>query len=82
MGLRQNLASALNAIKIAQGLSLTEFAEELEISRSHLQVYLKGEGNPTMNTIEHIAERLHVNPITLISPPTPREGGTSSGDDQ
>ena len=82
MRLRQNLASALNTIKIAQGLTLTEFADELEISRSHLQVYLKGDGNPTVNTIEHLAKRLNVSPIDLIAPTTPEENGTPSVDDQ
>ena len=45
---------------------MTEFSEELEISRSALQEYLSGSGNPNLTTIEHIAKKLSVSPYFLL----------------
>ena len=45
---------------------MTEFSEELEISRSALQEYLSGSGNPNLTTIEHIAQKLNVSPCFLL----------------
>ena len=46
--------------------SMTEFSEELEISRSALQEYLSGSGNPNLTTIDHIAQKLNVSPYFLL----------------
>jgi len=54
-------------IKAARGQTLDELAEELEISRSQLQRYLNGTGNFTVNTVEHMATKLKVDPIALMS---------------
>ncbi len=65
MKLQQNMANVLRAMKKASGKSMTEFSEQLEISRSALQEYMSGEGNPNMTTVEHMAERLGVSPFLL-----------------
>ena len=49
--------------------TLTEFAEEISVSRSYLQSALNGSCNPTLNTVEHIAEKLQVSPDLLLSFP-------------
>lgn len=66
MNLNKNLAAVLNIIKSEHQKSMTEFSEELEISRSALQEYLAGSGNPNLTTIEHIAQKLNVNPYFLL----------------
>ena len=66
MNLNKNLAAVLNIIKSERQKSMTEFSEELEISRSALQEYLSGSGNPNLTTIEHIAQKLNVNPYFLL----------------
>lgn len=67
MDMKTNLAHRLREIRQQKGLSITEFSEELEIARSSLQSLLSGDGNPRTDTIEHIANRLGVDPISLLS---------------
>lgn len=73
MEIQRNMANVIRALKEASGKSLSEFSEELEVSRSALQEYLSGEGNPSAATIEHLAKKLGVDASFLIS-------GVLSGD--
>ena len=57
----------MNALRISRRQSIAEFSEELGISRSSMQELLKGNGNPRMDTIEHIAARLQIDPAALLS---------------
>lgn len=67
MTLQKNLANVMKAIQTSRKLSIADFSEELGISRSSLQKLLNGNGNPRMDTVEHIAKRLKTNPTTLLS---------------
>ncbi len=67
MALQKNLADSMAAIRTERKKSLSEFAEELSISRSSLQDILKGKGNPTLSTVELIARQLEVDPLLLLS---------------
>jgi len=69
VGYRQNLAEALRLAKETSDLSLTAFAEELEISRSQLLEFLKERGNPRVETILHIAAKLEIDPAALFESP-------------
>lgn len=60
------MASAMRAIMVKQNKSLTDFSEELGISRTALYDYLRAKGNPSAATIEHISEKLGVHPISLL----------------
>lgn len=73
MEIQRNMANVIRTLKEASGKSLSEFSEELEVSRSALQEYLSGEGNPSADTIEHLAGKLGVDTLFLIS-------GVFSGD--
>ena len=73
MGLFKNLAETLSAIKRERRLSTTNFAVELDISRSALQEYLEGKGNPRLSTIFFIAEKLNMDPAVLIFGETTNE---------
>ena len=66
MNLNKNFSTILNIIKSERQKSMTEFSEELEISRSALQEYLSGAGNPNLTTIEHISKKLNVSPYFLL----------------
>lgn len=66
MSLRENLAHSMNIIRAARQLSICEFSEELYVARSTMQDILSGTGNPRMDTVEHIAEQLHMDPISLL----------------
>lgn len=67
MGLKDNLAAAIRTIMERQNKSLSEFSEELDISRNALYDYLRGRGNPSIATLEHIAENLGVSPAALMT---------------
>lgn len=72
MALCKNLGDRLNRIRKAQGLSITEFSEQLGIARSSLQTILNGTGNPRSDTIEQIAGHLNLDyQVLLMGPQTP-----------
>jgi len=63
------LGENLNRIRKEKGLSITEFSEVLNMSRSALQCILNGSGNPRCDTIDHIARQLHMDVTHLVSAP-------------
>lgn len=67
MEIRNNMATVLKFMKKRNNLTLTELADELGISRSQLQVMLKGEANPRIDTVEQIANRLNIAPEVLVT---------------
>ncbi|MDD3193711.1 MAG: helix-turn-helix transcriptional regulator [Oscillospiraceae bacterium] len=67
MDIQRNMAAVIRALKEESGKSLNEFSAELEISRSTLQEYLSGGGNPNAATIEHLARKLGVDTSVLVS---------------
>lgn len=67
MEIQKNIATVIRALKDASGKSLADFSAELEISRTTLQEYLSGKGNPSAATIEHLAKKLDVDPSFLIT---------------
>lgn len=67
MEIKQNVSKVMRALKKESRKSMTEFSDELQISRSALQDYLSGKGNPSVNTLEHLAQRLGVNTSFLVS---------------
>lgn len=69
MNLQKNFSNNMNVIHGSHSKTLTEFAEELCISRSSLQDILRGKCNPRIDTIEQIARQLGMDPLTLLSHP-------------
>lgn len=67
MGIQQNMADTIRMIMTLREKTLEEFAEDLEISRSTLQEYIKARGNPTALMIEHIAQKLEIDPAVLMT---------------
>ena len=66
MELQERMAAVMRTL-IKQYRSMQEAADGLEISRSALQDYLSGRGNPTLSTLAHLARRLEVDPALLVS---------------
>ncbi len=66
MQLQKNLAISLGQIRAQKGGSVSDFSEQLGIARSSLQMLLQGRGNPRLDTVEYIAEKLQVNPAVLL----------------
>lgn len=67
MGIQQNMADTIRMIMTLREKTLDELAEELEISRSTLQEYIKARGNPTALMIEHLAKKLDIDPAVLMT---------------
>lgn len=67
MEMRKNLADVMQGFMKERNKSAAEFSEELEISRSTLQDYLRGQGNPSVAMLEHLGRKLAVDPLLLIT---------------
>lgn len=59
-------AERLKEARAAQNASLVAFAEKLGIGKTTLQKYEAGEGNPTLETVRLIAQRLERSPGYLL----------------
>lgn len=66
MILQRNLSVFLRAIRASRNLSVAVFARQLGIARASLQSLLQGKGNPRLNTVEYLAEQLHIRPEALV----------------
>ena len=66
--LQQNLSNFMNAIRSSRKQSITEFANEIGISRSEMQQILKGSCNLRIDTVKYIADKLTVDPLILLFP--------------
>ena len=67
MGILENMADMLRAKRKLSGQSIEQWAETLGIAPSTLQDYLSGSGNPTLGMVEHLADKLGVDPLVLMS---------------
>lgn len=66
MSLRENIAAYIREYMRREKKSLTTFSDELGISRNALYDYSNGRGNPTILTLEHIANKMGIDPTVLI----------------
>ena len=57
----------MKAIRSIRKISITEFSEEIGVSRSEAQGILRGTSNPRLDTIQCIADNLNIDPLVLIS---------------
>ncbi len=70
MKIRENIVAILKLEKEVRHMTLTEFAEFLQISRSLLQALMNQTANPRISTLEHIADRLGIPVEVLIGAPS------------
>lgn len=66
MSLSQTFSRNIKGIRETRKLSVTEFAEELCIAKSSMQTILSGRCNVRMDTVDHIASQLNVEPAALL----------------
>lgn len=67
MGLNENIAATIRTVMKRQNKSLAAFSDEIGISKTALHDYVRGRGNPSVSTLEHIAENLGVSPAALMT---------------
>ncbi len=65
--LKDSLASALRSVQKNRGLSERGLSELLQVPRMTVHALLEGSANPTLQTIERIAQQLQLDPIVLIT---------------
>ena len=66
MSLSENMAAFFRAFMDRNHKSLARIQEDLDISRNSLYAYSRGEGNPTISTVEYIAKKLNVDPASIM----------------
>lgn len=65
--LQQRLGDNLRRERAARGLSQEAFADILGVHRTYMGGLERGERNVTLQTIERLAERLGVDPTSLLA---------------
>lgn len=68
------LGANLREYRHSRGLSQEALAEVLQMHRTYVGGLERGERNPTLRSVERMAERLGVEPVRLLSAPS--AGGT------
>lgn len=66
MDMSKHLAAMLQAFYEKSDQSKAEFSASLEISRTSMNDYLSGVGNPRLETVQHLADKLNVEPSVLL----------------
>ena len=67
----QRIAGAnIRAYRIARGVSQEALADVLGVHRTYMGGVERGERNLTLRSLERLAERMGVDPVTLLTPPT------------
>ena len=65
--LQRVVGENLRAYRRERGLSQEAFAQVLGVHRTYMGGLERGERNLTLRALERIAERLQVDPVTLLS---------------
>jgi transcriptional regulator with XRE-family HTH domain len=67
--LQRAVGCNLRAYREEQGLSQEAFADTLGVHRTYMGGVERGERNLTLKSLERIAERLSLDPLSLLQPP-------------
>jgi len=59
----------IRAYRKARGVSQEELADALGVHRTYMGGVERGERNLTLRSLERLAERMGVDPLTLLTPP-------------
>lgn len=66
--LQKRVGTNVRAYRRAAGLSQEALADQLEFHRTYMGGIERGERNLTLRSLERIAERLGVDPVSLLRP--------------
>lgn len=78
MDLRANVAKFFQRFAKKHGLSISKLQRKTDVSRNTFYAYIRGEGNPTLSSIESIAISLGVDPAAILLGVYDPEGGEVS----
>jgi transcriptional regulator with XRE-family HTH domain len=65
----------LREYRRARGMSQEAFADHLQFHRTYMGGVERGERNLTLKSLERIAGRLGIDPLSLLQPVTEQRGG-------
>jgi transcriptional regulator with XRE-family HTH domain len=66
----QRIAGAnIRAYRYAKGISQEELAIALGVHRTYMGGVERGERNLTLRSLERLAERMGIDPVSLLQPP-------------
>jgi transcriptional regulator with XRE-family HTH domain len=72
--LQRSVGRNLRAYRKARGLSQEAFADVLDVHRTYMGGIERGERNLTLKSLERIAARIGVDPLSLLQPgPDPED---------
>lgn len=67
--LQRAVGRNLRAYRLERGLSQEDFADVLGVHRTYMGGLERGERNLTLKSLERLAERLKLDPISLLRSP-------------
>ncbi len=67
--LQRAVGRNLRAYRLARGLSQEDFAHVVGVHRTYMGAVERGERNLTLKSVEKIAERIDVDPLSLLIEP-------------
>jgi len=59
----------IRRLRLARGLSQEDLADEIGVHRTYMGGVERGERNLTLRSLERLAERLGVSPLSLLDDP-------------
>ena len=66
--LQRRVGQNLRSYRRERGLSQEAFADEIGVHRTYMGGLERGERNITLKSLERIAERIEVDPLSLLRP--------------
>ncbi|MGO1664225.1 MAG: helix-turn-helix domain-containing protein [Micrococcaceae bacterium] len=69
--LKQRLGRNLRALRASRGLTQEKLAEQLDVTPRYLAGIERGERNLTLDSIDALADALHVDGVELLAGRTP-----------
>lgn len=67
MQIQKNIAATIRKVMDEENKTLEEYSDELGIGRTSLQGYLSEKSNPRADTIQLLADGMHMTPAELVS---------------
>lgn len=67
--MKQEIGARIRDIRLSKGIKVKELADEADLTSSHISQIERGIANPSLNTIEKIAEVLDVSMASLFAEP-------------
>jgi len=65
---RQTFSVNIRRFRLARNLTQVQLAKALGVDQSRIAELERGKGNPTMDTLDQVADALEISPAALLVP--------------